>query len=384
MATLDIPALKNLKLAAGDPRPAQLPPRPPAPGAQPGRRQGGARPGKVEKTLEWTIAAQIPTLPRRRRRDQPRRADRPRRPQAPGRAQAIKAFAERRAGRRAAPPRRRTPTSRAELRTDRRGLLRRRKVEAMRASPTASPRRRATAPAVDDTALGRQCATATARVASARGRRPVRRAQAQRCTRRCSTPRARALRLRPDPVRARAEGAQRPAGGAGPGRHAAHRRRPRRGSRRRSPTTSSATARSSRSCATPTSPRSWSTAPTPSTSSAPGKLHAGRRALHRRGAPAPHHRQDRRPGRPSRRRVQPDGRRPAARRQPRQRGHPAAGDRRLAADDPQVLRRPLHGRGPDRLRHAARRAPPTSSRRACAASSTSWSPAAPAPARRRR
>ena len=65
--------------------------------------------------------------------------------------------------------------------------------------------------------------------------------------------------------------------------------------------------------------------------------------VHRRGAPAPHDRQDRGPGRPSGRRGQPDGRRPAARRQPGQRDHPAARDRRVAADDPQV-RRPTRTR----------------------------------------
>ena len=68
-------------------------------------------------------------------------------------------------------------------------------------------------------------------------------------------------------------------------------------------------------------------------------------------APAPHDRQDRVPDRPSRRRVEPDGGRPPARRQPRERGHPAAGRRRLAADDPQVLRRPVHLRRPGRVRH---------------------------------
>ena len=57
-------------------------------------------------------------------------------------------------------------------------------------------------------------------------------------------------------------------------------------------------------------------------------------------------------GRPAGRRVQPDGRRPAARRQPGQRHHPAAGPGRLRADDPQVRRRPVHRRGPDRVRHA--------------------------------
>ena len=82
----------------------------------------------------------------------------------------------------------------------------------------------------------------------------------------------------------------------------------------------------------------------------------GRRPLQRRAAPAPHDRQDRVPHRPPRRRVQPDGGRPPPRRQPCQRGHPAAGGRRLAADDPEVLRRPLHR-------------------------PTTWSPSAPTPQR---
>ena len=74
----------------------------------------------------------------------------------------------------------------------------------------------------------------------------------------------------------------------------------------------------------------------------------GRRRVHRRGAPAPDHRQDRRQDRPTRRRDQPDGRRSAARRQPGQRDHPAAGPRRLHADHPQVRRGPVHRRGPHR------------------------------------
>ena len=77
----------------------------------------------------------------------------------------------------------------------------------------------------------------------------------------------------------------------------------------------------------------------------------GRGPLHRRGAPAPHDRQDRVPHRPPRRRVEPDGGRPPPRRQPRQRGHPAAGRGRLAADHPEVLRRPVHLRRPGRVRH---------------------------------
>ena len=90
------------------------------------------------------------------------------------------------------------------------------------------------------------------------------------------------------------------------------------------PTTSSATARSSRSSATTPSPRSWSTATTGSTSSASGKLERSRHDLRRRRAPAADHRQDRLAGRPPDRRGLADGRRAPARRQPRERDHPAA------------------------------------------------------------
>ena len=83
-----------------------------------------------------------------------------------------------------------------------------------------------------------------------------------------------------------------------------------------------------------------------------GRLVQADGAVHRRGAPAPHDRQDRVPHRPPRRRVQPDGGRPAPRRQPRQRRHPAAGGRRLRADDPEVLHRPADRPRPDRLRLA--------------------------------
>ena len=47
-----------------------------------------------------------------------------------------------------------------------------------------------------------------------------------------------------------------------------------------------------------------------------GKLDADRREVRRRDAPPAHHRQDREPGRPSRRRGEPDGRRPPPRRLP--------------------------------------------------------------------
>ena len=55
---------------------------------------------------------------------------------------------------------------------------------------------------------------------------------------------------------------------------------------------------------------------------------AHRRPLRRRRAPDAHHRQDRLAGRPPRRRGVADGRRAPARRQPRQRDHPAARARR--------------------------------------------------------
>ena len=106
--------------------------------------------------------------------------------------------------------------------------------------------------------------------------------------------------------------------------------------------------------------------------------------VHRRGAPAAHHRQDRVADRPPGRRVEPDGRRPAPRRQPRQRGRAAAGGGRVRADDPEVRRRPAHRRRPDQLRVAEppdRRLPATP---ASGAGSTSSCPAAPARERRRR
>jgi pilus assembly protein CpaF len=64
-------------------------------------------------------------------------------------------------------------------------------------------------------------------------------------------------------------------------------------------------------------------ATTGSTSSAPASS-SGRRRVRRQRAPAAHHRQDRLAGRPPRRRGVADGRRAPARRQPRQRDHPAA------------------------------------------------------------
>ena len=98
--------------------------------------------------------------------------------------------------------------------------------------------------------------------------------------------------------------------------------------------------------------------PTTSTSSAAASIEHDRRAVRRRDAPAPHHRQDREPGRPARRRGEPDGRRPPPRRLPCERRRPPARDRRAVHDDPKVLQGPVHGRRPHQLRlvHAAGRA----------------------------
>ena len=107
-----------------------------------------------------------------------------------------------------------------------------------------------------------------------------------------------------------------------------------------------------------------------------------RHEVPRRAAAPPHDRQDRREGRPPRRRGVALRRRSPARRLACERDHPAAVDRRSGAHDPEVRRRPVPGRRPDRVRHddlAGRR---SSSRRASAAGSTSWSPAERAPGRR--
>ena len=64
------------------------------------------------------------------------------------------------------------------------------------------------------------------------------------------------------------------------------------------------------------------------------------------------------PGRAAHRRVIAPGRRPARRRVPGQRDHPAAGLQRLLADHPQVREGPVQGRGSDRFRNLdARRWP---------------------------
>ena len=74
--------------------------------------------------------------------------------------------------------------------------------------------------------------------------------------------------------------------------------------------------------------------------------------LQRRVAPAPHHQQDGRPGRAAHRRVLADGRRPAARRQPRERDHPAALAVGAAGDDPEVLQAAPRSDRPRAHRHA--------------------------------
>ena len=110
----------------------------------------------------------------------------------------------------------------------------------------------------------------------------------------------------------------------------------------------------------------------------------GRRPLHQRGPPPPGDRQDRGSRRPPHRRGEPARRRAPARRLARQRRHPARGPRRRHAHDPEVLAGPVHRRRPDRVRHHLADGARTSSGPACWAGATSSSPAAPAPARRRR
>ena len=79
-----------------------------------------------------------------------------------------------------------------------------------------------------------------------------------------------------------------------------------------------------------------------------------RRAVLLRAARAAGDRPHRRAARPSHRRGVTDGRRPAPRRFPGQRGDPAARDRRAAADHPQVHATRAHARRPRAPRHAHR------------------------------
>ena len=110
---------------------------------------------------------------------------------------------------------------------------------------------------------------------------------------------------------------------------------------------------------------------------------ADQRPLPRQRAADEHLPAHRQPGRPPRRRILADLRRAPARRLPRQRHRPAAGDRRAGAHHPQVQEGQADPRpaGPVRLDHAGGRA--RSCRSSAASAATSSSPAAPARARPR-
>ena len=172
---------------------------------------------------------------------------------------------------------------------------------------------------------------------------PDRGAQEQRPRRAAAADGSAALRLRHGPERARHRGPQGPRRRARLAGPAAEQQRPgprHPGDQRRHP-------RLRPDRAVPARPgrlRGHGQRPRQRLAGEVGPADARRRALHRRGPPAPHDRQDRVPHRPPRRRVEPDGGRPSPRRQPRQRRHPAAGGRRLGADHPQVRRRPAHRR----------------------------------------
>ena len=90
----------------------------------------------------------------------------------------------------------------------------------------------------------------------------------------------------------------------------------------------------------PTSPTSWSTARTRSTSNGTAGCKRRTPCVRRRRAPAADHPADRRARRPPHRRALADGRRPPARRPPRERDHPAAGARRARAVDSPLRHRP--------------------------------------------
>ena len=119
-------------------------------------------------------------------------------------------------------------------------------------------------------------------------------------------------------------------------------------------------------------------------------LHRGQRQdpahqcpLPRQPAADEHLPADRQPGRPPRRRILADLRRAPARRLARQRHRAAARDRRARAHHPQVQEGQAHPRPARQVRLdlAGGRDDPARSSAGCAA--TSWSRAAPAPARRR-
>ena len=84
IATLDIPALKNLKLTLETMDLLNYPRDRWRIVLNRADSKVGLAIGEVEKSLRATISAQIPQLPRRAGRDQPRRADRPRRSPPPG------------------------------------------------------------------------------------------------------------------------------------------------------------------------------------------------------------------------------------------------------------------------------------------------------------
>ena len=132
------------------------------------------------------------------------------------------------------------------------------------------------------------------------------------------------------------------------------------------------------------SPRSWSTGPYDVWIERDGRLYQTACTLQRRVAPAPDHQQDGRPGRPAHRRVLADGRRPPARRQPRERGHPAAVAHRPARHDPQVHAEAARPRRHRRARDADRsEAVEFLERCVQRGAQHPRSRAAPAPARRR-
>ena len=106
-------------------------------------------------------------------------------------------------------------------------------------------------------------------------------------------------------------------------------------------------------------------------------------ALYGRRPSATDHQQDRRADRTPHRRGVPDGRRPPARRLACQRDHPPVVPLRPAPHDPQVLEEAPHARRHGQHRNAVGRRRRVPAGCASTPSSTSWSAAAPAPARRR-
>ena len=216
-----------------------------------------------------------------------------------------------------------------------------------RACPVGDARPSTRAPAAAGTSLAAR--TSDGEGQAGRRPRPVRGREANRARPAGRDPRPQAVRRPHDAVRARAAGALRAADGAGRDRPAHVERRPRprlAGDRRRHPGLRPDRAPAAR----PRPVRGHGQRVRQHLHRAQRQAGQDRRGVQRRGPPASHDRQDRQQDRPPRRRDQPDVRRPPPRRQPRQRDHPAAGARRLQAHDPEVLRGPLHGRGPHQLR----------------------------------